>query len=124
MWKNFIEALNKIIQSVLDIFKKKNNTIAEDLNCFEADIVLVEELEKFFNTSKQDWPKVITVPTLLISVYPNWEYDSVGVDFSQFEEKGLVHYFCTSIKDIGEESSAIIKNGKLIDWGDGFWTWL
>ena len=93
------------------------------------------------NTHLTTLPKRIDVPTLLISVYANWEYDSIGVDISQLEETGIAHYFCTSTKPmeeweadfceragqepigVGESETVAVKNAKLYQWESGLWTW-
>ena len=100
--------------------------------------------EKLANTYKSLLPKLIEVPTLIVSTYASWEYDSIGVDLSQLEETGIAHYFCTSTKSIEELmdgymarhpeaepweddedcASIIVKNATLAEWEDGVWTWV
>lgn len=100
--------------------------------------------EKLANTYKPLLPKLIKVPTLIVSSYASWGYDSIGVDLSQLEEKGIAHYFCTSTKSIEElmseylarhpeaepwedeeeSSSIVVKNATLAEWEDGTWTWV
>ena len=100
--------------------------------------------EKLANTYKSLLPRLIQVPTLIVSSYASWEYDSIGVDLSQLEETGIAHYFCTSTKSIEElmseylarhpeaepweddedSSSIVVKNATLAEWEDGVWTWV
>jgi len=106
-----------------------------------CDEEVYKELLKKLNTYKQTLPKRIEVPTLLVSCYANWEYDSIGVDLSRIEE-GIAHYWCTSTKSMEEHEqeycarygvedflqeeeavTAIVKDAVLFDWGDGMWTW-
>jgi hypothetical protein len=95
--------------------------------------MIVEELENYCNTSKQDWPKPIPVKTLLISCYGSWQYDSCGCDISRLDE-GVAHYWCTSTKSLrdwckeneewdGEEESHIIVPNGYIWEIDGNWHW-
>jgi hypothetical protein len=105
----------------------------------DVDPSLIEELGKMLNTSRTTLPKLIKVPTLLISICDNWEFDSIGVDLSQLEEKGIAHYFCTStesmeawyrrIYDDEEEcpyddmETMCLKDAYLYEREDGLWTW-
>lgn len=115
-----------------------------ELNLFEdASDNDREELKKLLNAYLTDLPKRIHVPTLIISTYASWDYDSIGVDISQLEETGIAHYWCTSTQSMkehmddfrnrhpeveewdedGESSSIIIPDAYLIEWPRGLWTW-
>lgn len=197
MWENFKLRLGKIVQGVLNIFRKKQpskETFTMDTKGFtdengiilspgtltlmptekykyveqpitlywedgnetkidqaEFDLYedadeeqLYEELLKKLNAYKSLLPKRIEVPTLIVSAYPNWDCDSIGVDLSLFEEHGIAHFFCTSTKSMEEHmqdfrdrhpdveeweeeeecSSVIIKDAVLLEWEDGTWSWL
>ena len=104
----------------------------------------VDALEKLCNTPLTILPKRYFVKTLIVSTFANWDYDSIGVDISQLEEKGIAHYFCTSTKSMEEHmkefraahpeaddwegvedegASVIIPNATLIEWPGGYWEW-
>ena len=191
MWRNFKLRLGKIVQSALNIFRKKdpqslvgkqvtiqNGELYIDGEAF-GKILAVEKLsleefektdypaiikndakwecsfememsdeekellEKLANTHESLLPKRHQVPTLIVSTYASWDYDSVGVDISQLEETGIAHFFCTTTKTMeeaayefherhpesepwdldGEQSaSVIVKDAALIQIGD-YWTW-
>ena len=126
-----------------DSITKLNRGSRAELNLYEdaCDKEVYEELLKMLNTYEQVLPKRIEVPTLLVSCYANWEYDSIGVDLSRIEE-GIAHYWCTSTKNMEEYEqeycerhdveeflqeeeavTAIVKDAVLFDWGNGMWTW-
>ena len=104
----------------------------------------LEELKKLASTPYQVLPKRYSVPTLIVSTYASWDYDSIGVDLSQLEEKGVAHFFCTSTKSMeehiqefrekypdweeeeGEEDEGVsiaIPNATLLEWPGGYWEW-
>lgn len=198
MWEKFTIRLGKVVQGVLNIFRKKkdNNAIeiennetvmlvpenvtlhtisTEEWNEIENGIAwedeavsdlmsigivgelshanlyrvdfeepeeeLLELLLKKLNTYKQDWPKRYRVKTLLVSVYTDWEYDSIGVDISRLDN-GIAHYWSTTTQDMesairayceahdvelwDEEdgnATVAVKDAVLLDWGGGYWTW-
>jgi hypothetical protein len=119
MWEKFKLSLGKIVQGLLNIFKKKkddNIQVGEwtvtwsdweecnkklpvqfklELSDEEIKDMVIEELEKTLNTSRTFLPKPILVKTLLISCYGNWQHDSCGCDISRLNE-GIAHYWCTS----------------------------
>ena len=83
-----------------------------------------ELLKKLGNIAYPLLPKLINVPTLIVSCYANWEYDSVGVDISQLEETGIAHYWCTTTEAADDESASIvIEDAILLQWEDGYWEW-
>lgn len=198
MWEKFKQCLGKIVQGVLNIFRKKKPSketiIMEtkgftdengitlgpgtvtltptekygvqpitlywedgsetkidrgaraELDLYEdaCDEQLYQELLKMLNTNESFLPKRIEVPTLIVSTYADWDYDSIGVDISLLEEHGIAHFFCTSTKSMAEHmqefmdrhpdveeweeedecASVIIKDAVLLEWGDGTWSWL
>ena len=102
------------------------------------------ELKNIFSTYLTDLPKLICVPTLIVSFFANQEYEGTGVDISQLEEKGIAHFFYmtkrtmeehiqdyeklygrppefTNIEDNG--MSAIFHEAVLMEWSDGTWDW-
>ena len=97
-----------------------------------------ELLEKLLNRAYQVLPKVINVPTLIVSSYANQEYESIGVDISQLEETGIAHFWCTTTKTVEEcmeeydleweegteSNSIIVKDATLLQWEDGRWEWV
>ena len=106
---------------------------------WEKDISLEDELlEKLLNRAYQVLPKVIHVPTLIVSSYANQEYESIGVDISQLEETGIAHFWCTTTKTVEEcmdeydlewdegadNNSIIVKDATLLQWEDGHWEWV
>lgn len=103
---------------------------------------LSKELKNLANTAYPILPRLIKVPTLLVSLYADYEYDSKGVDISQLEETGIAHYWITTTKSIdwwnhelyGDDeelympeedgcATAYIQNATLIEWEDGSWSW-
>ena len=104
---------------------------------------LAQELQKMFNAPLTVLPKRIEVPTLIVSTFGAWSFDSIGVDLSLLEEKGIAHYFCTSTKTMeehmkefralhpdceeweeeGEGASVVVKNATLLEWPGGYWEW-
>ena len=103
-----------------------------------------DALEKLCNTPLTVLPKRYSVKTLIVSTFSNWDYDSIGVDISQLEEKGVAHYFCTSTKSMkehmeefraahpeaddwegveDENASVVVPNATLIEWPGGYWEW-
>lgn len=193
MWEKFTSGLGKVVQGLLNIFKKKNKTqdwdcvtfttgegtcdevhlgpgkvtimpLAADQIHWETPVYKIEdkelyergkraslslfedgisdeelkELENLFSIYLTDWPKVINVPTLIVSSYANQEYESIGVDISQLEETGIAHFWCTTTKTVeecmeeydleweeGEDSNSIIvKDATLLQWEDGHWEWV
>lgn len=119
-----------------DIIKNFNEPIILE-GTLESE--LLEMLQNLANTSKPVLPKRIKVPTLLVSVCANWDYDSIGVDISQLEETGIAHYFCTTTRSMeewhadlyGDEEECIyddmetirLHDATLYEWEDGHWTW-
>lgn len=187
MWSKLKMRLGKIVQAVLNIFRKKEPESFIGKQVFIQDgelyidgesfgkIMAVEKLsldefedaklkcnnkwecsfnmemsdeekellEKLANIPKQVLPKRIPVPTLIISTYASWDYDSVGVDISQLEETGIAHFFCTTTKTMEEaayefqernpesefweldgkqSANSIVQDATLIQIGD-YWTW-
>lgn len=193
MWEKIKMCLGKVVQAVLNIFRKKKSYTGKQVNSssgelyidgmsfgkidlsqsfektdepakllydlawgkepigkepivleFQMDEDSSDLLKKLTNTHEQVLPKVIEVPTLIVSTYASWEYDSIGVDFSQLEEKGIAHYFCTSVQSMQENMeefrkrypdnealeweedreivSIIIKDAILLNLG-GHWIW-
>lgn len=156
MWEKFRQRLGKIVQDVLNIFRKKKpqcdgdslvgkSVVLEDGELFidgesVGKVLGVEKidlssvptqptedmedglLKKLGNMAYPLLPKLINVPTLIVSSYANWEYDSVGVDISQLEETGIAHYWCTTTED-ADECSIVIEDAILLQWGDGYWEW-
>ena len=103
---------------------------------------LSKELKNLANTAYPILPRLIKVPTLLVSLYADYEYDSKGVDISQLEETGIAHYWITTTKSIdwwnrelyGDDeelyvpeedgcATAYIQDATLIEWEDGSWSW-
>lgn len=191
MWEKFKKHLGKLVQGILNIFRKKKpqretitmetkgftdengitlgpgtitltptekygaqpitiywedggtTKLDEDLHEDICDEQSYEELLKKVNAFKQVLPKRIEVPTLIVSTYADWDYDSIGVDISLLEEHGIAHFFCTSTKTMAEHmrefrerhpdveewedddecASVIVKDAVLLEWGDGTWTW-
>lgn len=127
-------------QPITIYWEDDNTTEIAQAELDAYDEQLYQELLKMLNTHKTFLPKRIEVPTLIVSTYANWEYDSVGVDISLLEEQGIAHFFCTSTKtmqelrelypeaDEWEEedecASAMVKDAVLLEWGDGTWSWL
>ena len=95
-------------------------------------------LEKLLSRAYQVLPKVINVPTLIVSSYANQEYEGIGVDISQLEETGIAHFWCTTTKTVEEcmeeydleweegteSNSIIVKDATLLQWEDGHWEWV
>lgn len=129
-----------------DSFFEKTDKPAElncDLTWEDTQIDIDKVLKNLVNTYESLLPKRIHVPTLIVSTYASWDYDSIGIDISQLEEKGIAHFFCTSTKSMEEHmtqfrerhpdyeeweeddegASVIVRDATLIDWGDGIWTW-
>lgn len=130
-----------------DSFFEKTDKPTElkcDLTWEDSQIDISNLVKNLANTYESLLPKIIRVPTLIVSTYASWDYDSIGVDFSQFEEKGIAHYFCTSTKSMDEHmaqfrechpdyeeweeddegSSIVVRNALLAQWEDGTWTWV
>lgn len=103
---------------------------------------LSKELKNLASTAYPILPRLIEVPTLLVSLYADYEYDSKGVDTSQLEETGIAHYWITTTKSIdwwnhrlyGDDeelyvpeedgcATAYIQDATLIEWEDGSWSW-
>lgn len=128
--------MGKLVQR---IFKKNTPTLQGNYITWDNEVEVSNELEltaddyllKIFSRSRTDLPKLIFVPTLLVSCYANWSYDSIGVDLSQLDEKGIAHYWCTSTKSMEEHGAepgdedpitTMVENAVLIEI-DGCWFW-
>lgn len=178
MLKRLKKCLDKIVQSIKKIFKKKTKdletwtfyagpmpvitSLSEDNNdeplfklninpasmTFTMDNVEFNEellLEKLSSTSLTNLPKYYSCKALILSVYGNQPWSGIGVDLSQYEEKGLAHFFvmrAESPEEVmeeyrrkhpdstleyneGEDSiSAILPDTILIEYGDGTWEYI
>ena len=103
-----------------------------------------KELEKMLNTSLTNLPKCYPCKALILSVVPNSPWEGTGVDMSQYEEKGLAHFFVCrkqsqeelleeywaqhpeSTLEVDEEGmiSAVIPEAILLEYEDGIWDYI
>ena len=105
-----------------------------------------EELlwQKLISMPLTDLPKHYRCKTLILSVYPNSSWTGTGVDMSQYEEKGLAHFFVcrpesgeelleeyarnfpeADIEELGDGGlSCIIPDAVLLEYEDGIWDYL
>lgn len=97
-------------------------------------------LEKLLSMPLTDLPKHYRVKTLILSLVPNSEWTGTGVDMSQYEEKGLAHFFVCRpeseeelLEDYRKDNpdseiewedgmiSVIIPDATLLEYSDGVW---
>ena len=103
-----------------------------------------KELEKMLNTSLTNLPKYYPCKALILSVVPNSPWEGTGVDMSQYEEKGIAHFFVCrkqsqeelleeywaqhpeSTLEVDEEGmiSAVIPEAILLEYEDGIWDYI
>ena len=104
-----------------------------------------KELEKMLNTSLTNLPKCYPCKALILSVVPNSPWEGTGVDMSQYEEKGIAHFFVCrkqsqeelleeywaqhpeSTLKVNEEEdmiSVVIPEAILLEYEDGIWDYI
>lgn len=172
MLKRLKKCLDKIVQGIKKIFRKEkqnkdvwtvySNTSldlptdytplrinTEPCTCtFTIDNAQINEellLEKLSSTPLTNLPKCYSCKALILSVYGNQPWNGTGVDLSQYEEKGLAHFFVMRtdspeelMKEYrqnhpdskleyneGEDSiSTVLSDAILIEYEDGIWDYI
>ena len=143
--KNEIKELP--VDIVWDNEEKPKRGLRAQCNLYEDACGLEDnELKNIFSTYLTDLPKLISVPTLIVSFFANQTYEGTGVDISQLEEKGIAHFFYMTKRTMEEHIqdyerkyqeppelaknteddgvSAIFYDAILIEWSDGTWDWM
>ena len=109
----------------------------------ELDLLNEKELEKMLNTSLTDLPNTYWIKTLIVSIYPNWQWEGSAVDMSRYSEEGIAHYMVFTPdsaeevmenyrKEYGTEPIEMDEDGihvcyndaVLLEYGDGTWDYI